>query len=62
MIIDHKNINIEVDFMAGKLTSTENLAISIWEVLLHALKPYTSIELHCVKVQETENNFVEYYG
>lgn len=60
--LDHKNINIEVDFMAGKLASTENLAISIWEVLSQALKPFTDIELHCVKVQETENNFVEYYG
>jgi len=60
--LDHKNINVEVDFMSAKLASTENLAISIWEVLLLALKPYTSIELHCVKVQESENNFVEYYG
>ena len=31
--IDHKNINLEVDFMKGKIASTENLAISIWEEL-----------------------------
>ena len=31
--LDHKNINVEVDFMEGKLASTENLAIAIWEQL-----------------------------
>jgi len=29
--VDHKNINLEVDFMQGRLASTENLAIGIWE-------------------------------
>ena len=29
--IDHKNINIEVDFMQGKMASTENLAKAIWD-------------------------------
>jgi 6-pyruvoyltetrahydropterin/6-carboxytetrahydropterin synthase len=59
--IDHKNINVEVDFMKGKMASTENLAIGIWEQLegpvgkLHA-------KLHRVKLYETENNFVEYRG
>ncbi len=59
--LDHKNINIEVDFMKGKLASTENLAVGIW----HEIKQYIdilSIDLHCVKVTESENNFVEYYG
>jgi 6-pyruvoyltetrahydropterin/6-carboxytetrahydropterin synthase len=60
--LDHKNINVEVDFMQGKLASTENLAISIWEVLVDSLKPFSTVLLHCIKVQETENNFVEYYG
>ncbi len=31
--LDHKNINLEVDFMEGKLASTENLAASIWNEL-----------------------------
>ena len=31
--LDHRNINLEVDFMAGKLASTENLAIGIWNQL-----------------------------
>jgi 6-pyruvoyltetrahydropterin/6-carboxytetrahydropterin synthase len=59
--IDHKNINLEVDFMNGKIATTENLAISIW----NELKPFIEKEgasLHCIKIEETENNSIEYYG
>jgi len=59
--LDHKNINLEVDFMKGKLASTENLAVGMWE----ELKPLISelnAQLHCVKVVESENNYVEYFG
>ncbi len=59
--LDHKNINLEVDFMKGRMVSTENLAIAIWEVMEPFLKQI-DVDLHCVKIQETENNFVEYYG
>ncbi len=59
--LDHKNINLEVDFMNGKLASTENLAIGIWEELEPHIKALAA-NLHCVKVSESENNFVEYYG
>jgi 6-pyruvoyltetrahydropterin/6-carboxytetrahydropterin synthase len=59
--LDHKNINIEVPFMQGKLASTENLAIAIWEQLEGpvALHHATLIK---VALHETENNFVEYFG
>jgi 6-pyruvoyltetrahydropterin/6-carboxytetrahydropterin synthase len=59
--IDHKNINLEVDFMKGKIATTENLAITIW----NQLKPFVEKEgakLHCIKIKETENNSIEYYG
>lgn len=59
--IDHKNINLEVDFMRGRIPSSENLAIAIWEQLEPAIRAL-DIDLHCVKIEETENNFVEYYG
>jgi len=59
--IDHKNMNLEVDFMAGKLASTENLAITIWEELESDIKNLGG-ELHSVKVEETENNSAEYFG
>lgn len=59
--IDHKNMNLEVDFMSGHLASTENLAIAIWEQLENPVKQLGA-SLHCVKIIETENNYVEYYG
>jgi len=59
--IDHKNINLEVDFMKGKIATTENLAISIWNELEPLIKK-TGSQLHCVKIEETENNSIEYYG
>lgn len=59
--IDHKNINIDVDFMQGKIASTENLAVEIWKQLINPLKSL-GVELHCVKIVETENNYVEYFG
>ncbi len=59
--IDHKNINLEVDFMTGKIATTENLAIAIWNELNPAIEREGAI-LHCVKIEETENNSIEYYG
>ncbi|MEI6898952.1 MAG: 6-carboxytetrahydropterin synthase [Bacteroidota bacterium] len=60
-LIDHKNINLEVDFMKGKLASTENLAIGIWNELVEKIEALGAT-LHCVKLEETENNIVEYFG
>jgi len=59
--LDHKNINVDVDFMKGVLATTENLAIGIWKELEVPIQKIGAT-LHCVKIKETENNFVEYYG
>ncbi len=59
--LDHRNINLEVDFMAGKLASTENLAIGIWNELKEPVDELGA-SLHCIKLYETENNYVEYFG
>ncbi len=59
--LDHKNINLEVDFMDGQYVSTENLAMGIWKELEPSVKDL-GIVLHSVKLQETENNSVEYFG
>lgn len=58
--LDHKNLNIDVDFMRGKLCSTENLAIGIWNQLQQHLPQ--DVHLHCIKLYETPRIFVEYYG
>lgn len=61
MKLDHRNINLDVDFMKGKIATTENLAISIWNELKPAIDD-TGARLHCIKIAETENNSIEYYG
>ena len=57
--LDHKNLNLQVGFLNGVIPSTENLAKAIWNELKPNLK---ECELHCIRLFETENIFVEYYG
>lgn len=60
-VLDHKNINLDVNFMKGKMASTEVLAVAIFDVLEPHVKNAGAI-LHSIKLYETENNFVEYFG
>lgn len=57
--LDHKNLDVDVPFMQGKFSSTENLAKEIWNQLEPHLK---GCRLHCIKLQETETIWCEYYG
>jgi 6-pyruvoyltetrahydropterin/6-carboxytetrahydropterin synthase len=59
--LDHKNINIEVEFMKDKIASTENIAIGIWNEIVGDIK-LLGVTLHSIKLEETENNSVEYFG
>ncbi|MCK5465690.1 MAG: 6-carboxytetrahydropterin synthase [Bacteroidales bacterium] len=59
--LDHKNLNLEVAFMKGRMASTEQIAMAIWE----ELEPHVQmldVVLHSIRLEETENNFVEYFG
>lgn len=58
--LDHKNLNVDVDFMHGKMCSTENLAIAIWDQLAPHIP--SEVQLHCIKLYETPRIFVEYFG
>ncbi|MBA3828197.1 MAG: 6-carboxytetrahydropterin synthase [Taibaiella sp.] len=58
---DHRNLNLDVDFMKGKLTSAENFAINIWK----ELQPHVAgngVQMHRVMLKETQNIYVEYFG
>jgi 6-pyruvoyltetrahydropterin/6-carboxytetrahydropterin synthase len=59
-VLDHKNLNLDVPFMAGKLCSIENLTYEIWQQLAPHL-PH-GVNLHCIKLVETPRIFVEYFG
>ena len=58
--LDHKNLNLDVDFMKGKMCSTENLALAIWQQLVPQLPQ--DVRLHCIKLYETPRIYVEYFG
>ena len=59
--VDHKNLNLEVDFLKDKIVSTENMAMAFWDELETPVRKMGA-QLHSVKIVETENNFVEYFG
>ncbi|MES2587799.1 MAG: 6-carboxytetrahydropterin synthase [Bacteroidota bacterium] len=59
--LDHKNLNLDVPFLKGVMASTENVIIKIWERLDLKVKDLGG-ELAKIKLVETENNFVEYFG
>jgi 6-pyruvoyltetrahydropterin/6-carboxytetrahydropterin synthase len=58
--VDHRNLNVDVEFMKGKMCSTENLAIAIW----NELKPHLphGVQLHGIRLYETPRIYVEYFG
>lgn len=58
--LDHKNLNLDVPFLKGKMCSTENLAVGIWNELIPHLPE--QVQLHCIKLYETPRIFVEYFG
>jgi 6-pyruvoyltetrahydropterin/6-carboxytetrahydropterin synthase len=59
--LDHKNLNMDVPFLKDILPSTENVAIVIWNRLAAHIQAMGA-QLHCIKLYETPNNFVEYFG
>ena len=59
--VDHKNLNLDVDFMSGVLPSTENIAFSFWSQLEGKINS-PGRKLYSIKIRETVNNSVEYKG
>jgi 6-pyruvoyltetrahydropterin/6-carboxytetrahydropterin synthase len=57
--VDHRNLNLDVDFMRGIIPTTENLVVGIWNILQPAIAP---AELALLRLWESENNRVEYSG
>jgi len=59
--LDHKNLNLDVPFLTGIMASTENLSIAIWNQLEKPISEDGGV-LAKIRLVETENNFVEYFG
>jgi 6-pyruvoyltetrahydropterin/6-carboxytetrahydropterin synthase len=60
--VDHKYLNEDVEFLKGKMASTEVFAIEIWKILYPIIQNEYNATLHSVKLVETPNHFVEYFG
>ena len=57
--VDHRNLNLEVDFLRDVIPTTENVVVAFWRVLEPALRP---ARLARLVLWETVNNYVEYEG
>ncbi|HJU89067.1 MAG TPA: 6-carboxytetrahydropterin synthase [Gemmatimonadaceae bacterium] len=57
--MDHKNLNVDVEFMRGINPTAENIVVACWKVLEPAVKPGRLTRL---RLWETDNNYVEYEG
>ena len=57
--IDHRNFNLDVDFMHGVIPTAENIIVAIWRELAPAVAP---AQLARLVLWETPNNYVEYSG
>jgi len=61
--VDHKNLNIDVPFLRGKMTSCEVIIKEFWRILSPQIKEMQpTAKLHKLTLYETPRNFVEYYG
>ncbi len=77
VLVDHKSLNDNVEFLKGVIPTAENVSLRIWKILKDKLndemlgsspinetfgnKP-NDADLHCVKLIESERNVVEYFG
>ena len=57
--VDHRNMNLDVEFMQGIIPTAENIVVQFWRILEPAVKP---AKLTRLVLRETENNYVEYTG
>jgi len=57
--VDHKNLNVDVDYLKSIIPTAENLAIKFWEILEPKI---TKGRLHEIKLYESERNYVVYRG
>lgn len=62
--VDHKNLDLDVDFLQGKLTTCETLVFEFWNILDPLIRQATDsrVRLHAIRLKETARNFAEYFG
>lgn len=59
-IVDHKNLDKDVDFFSKNVSSTENLVVYLWQALqAELIEPKL---LYKMVLHETSKNSVTYFG
>lgn len=58
--LDHRNLNLDVEWLQGVIPSTENLVVKIWERLAPHIP--NGARLARLVLWETPRNYVEYEG
>lgn len=58
--VDHKNLNVDVDFMQGVIPTAENIVVSFWQILEKRLAG--RCELFEIRLWESDNNIAFYRG
>ena len=58
-ILDHKNLNLDIDYFKKVVPTAENICIFIWDILRRKIEPKKDLE---VTLYETPRNFVKYNG
>tara|TARA_B100000768_G_scaffold161623_1_gene161832 strand:- start:9087 stop:9497 length:411 start_codon:yes stop_codon:yes gene_type:complete len=58
-ILDHKNLNLDVDYFNKVVPTAENICIFIWEILRPKIEINKDLE---ITLYETPRNFVKYNG
>ena len=58
-VVDHRNFNLDVEFMRGVIPTSENIIVAFWKIIEPAVAP---AKLKRLVLWETENNYVEYSG
>lgn len=58
--LDHRNLNLDVEWLTGVIPSTENVAVAIWDRVADRLPD--GVRLVKVFLRETEQHYAEYFG
>ena len=58
-VLDHKNLNLDVDYFNKVVPTAENISIFIWEILRSKIEISKDLE---ITLYETPRNFVKYNG
>ncbi len=59
--VDHRHLNHDVPFLAGTITTAENVAVAFWRELAAPIAAHGA-RLHRIRLRESRMNFVDYFG